>query len=88
MYFCVVICIVYFVTFPVLFVCTCVLNNCHRVATQLQLNIYYQKPEALRCRCGHVAALRVPFHIPNSEMFLRRRAEVYHIDTTSCFSVF
>ena len=28
-------------TFPVLFVCICVLNNCHRVATQLQLNIYY-----------------------------------------------
>jgi len=29
-----------FVTFPVLFVCTCVLNDCQRVATQLQLNIY------------------------------------------------
>jgi hypothetical protein len=39
MYFC-VLCIVCFVTFPVLFVCICVLNNCHRVATQLQLNIY------------------------------------------------
>jgi len=42
MYFCVVLCIVCFVTFPVLFVCICVLNNCHRVATQLQLtNISY-----------------------------------------------
>ena len=41
MYFCVVLCIVCFVTFPVLFVCICVLNNCHRVATQLQLNIYH-----------------------------------------------
>jgi len=40
MYFC-VLCVVCFVTFPVLFVCTCVLNNCHRVATQLQLNIYH-----------------------------------------------
>jgi len=40
MYFC-VLCIVCFVTFPVLFVCICVLNNCHRVATQLQLNIYH-----------------------------------------------
>jgi len=29
------------VTFSVLFVCICVLNNCHRVATQLQLNILY-----------------------------------------------
>jgi hypothetical protein len=39
MYFCVVICIVCFLMFPILFVCICVLNNCHRVATQLQLNI-------------------------------------------------
>jgi len=31
----------FFVTFPVLFVCICVLNYCHRVATQLQLNISY-----------------------------------------------
>jgi len=40
MYFC-VLCIVCVVTFPVLFVCIRVLNNCHRVATQLQLNIYH-----------------------------------------------
>jgi hypothetical protein len=39
-FFCVVLCDVCFVTFPVLFVCIYVLNNCHRVATQLQLNIY------------------------------------------------
>ena len=38
MYFC-VLCIVCFVTFPVLFVCICVLNDCQRVATQLELNI-------------------------------------------------
>jgi hypothetical protein len=41
MYFCVVLCIVRFVSFSVLFVCICVLNYCHRVATQLQLNISY-----------------------------------------------
>jgi hypothetical protein len=41
MYFCVVLCIVCFVTFPVLFVCICVLNKCHRVAIQLRLNIYH-----------------------------------------------
>jgi len=40
MYFC-VLCIVCFVTFPVLFVYICVLNDCHQVATQLQLNIYH-----------------------------------------------
>ena len=41
MYFCVVLCIVCFVSFSVLFLCICVLNYCHRVATQLQLNIIY-----------------------------------------------
>jgi hypothetical protein len=35
--FCVVLCIVCFVSFCVLFVCKYVLYNCHRVATQLQL---------------------------------------------------
>jgi hypothetical protein len=36
-YFCVVLCVVCFVSFCVLFVCKCVLYYCHRVATQLQL---------------------------------------------------
>ena len=40
--FCVVLCIVCFVSFSVLFVCKCVLYYCHRVTTQLQLtNISY-----------------------------------------------
>jgi hypothetical protein len=40
--FCVVLCIVCFVSFSVLFVCKCVLYYCHRVATQLQLtNLSY-----------------------------------------------
>jgi hypothetical protein len=39
--FCVVVCIVCFVSFSVLFVCVCVLYYCHRVATQLQLNMSY-----------------------------------------------
>jgi hypothetical protein len=38
---CVVLCIICFVTYSVLFVCICVLNYCHRVATRLQLNISY-----------------------------------------------
>jgi hypothetical protein len=41
MYFCVVLCIVCFVSFSVLFVCICALYYCQRVATQLQLNISY-----------------------------------------------
>jgi len=35
--FCVVLCIVCFVSFYVLFVCKCVLYYCHRVTTELQL---------------------------------------------------
>jgi len=42
MYFCVVLRIVCFVTFYVLFVCKCLLYYCHRVSTQLQLNISYR----------------------------------------------
>jgi len=38
MHFCVVLCIC-FVSFSILFVCIYVLNYCHRVATQLQLNV-------------------------------------------------
>jgi len=39
-HFCVVLCIVCFVSFCVLFVCKCVLYYCYRVATQLQFNKY------------------------------------------------
>ena len=41
MHFCVVLCIVCFVSFPVLFLCIRELTYCHWVATQLQLNISY-----------------------------------------------
>jgi hypothetical protein len=41
-YFCVVLCIVCFVSFSKLFVRVCILYYCHRVVTQLQLNIPYQ----------------------------------------------
>ena len=51
--FCVV--ILCFVLFYVLFVCKCVLYYCHRVATQLQLNISYHikfyLPILLLCLC-------------------------------------
>jgi hypothetical protein len=58
MYFCVDLCIVCFVSFSVLFVCVCVLYDCHWVATQLQLNISYQFQQASGRRpkprpCGH-----------------------------------
>ena len=44
-YFCVLLCIVHFVSFCVLFVCKCVLYYCHQVTTHLQLtNISNTKP--------------------------------------------
>jgi len=52
MYFCVVLCIVCFVSFSVLFVFICVLNYCYRVATQLQLNISYHKIAGIVGRSG------------------------------------
>jgi hypothetical protein len=50
--FCVAPCIVCSVTFLVLSVCTCELNNCHRVATQLQLHIYHNISLAERAQLG------------------------------------
>jgi hypothetical protein len=41
LFFCAFLCNVCFVSFSVMFVCICVLYYCHRVATQLQLNISY-----------------------------------------------
>jgi len=40
-FLCCSLCIFRFVSFSVLFVCICILYYCHRVATQLQLNISY-----------------------------------------------
>jgi len=51
-YFCVVLCIVCFVSFPVLFVFICVLLYCHRVATQLQLNISYHIVQRTCLQCA------------------------------------
>jgi hypothetical protein len=45
--FCVVLSILCVVKYSVLFVCICVLNYCHRVATQLQLNISYYIKEVV-----------------------------------------
>ena len=58
-YFCVVLCIVCFVSSSVLFVCICVLNYCHQVATQLQLNISY-----------HISYHIISYHIRKSKVHL------------------
>jgi hypothetical protein len=60
MYFC-VLCIVCFVTFRVLFVCICVLNECHRVATQLQLNISYRI--SYHIIAYHIISYIISYHI-------------------------
>jgi len=44
---------------PVLFVCTCVLNNCHRVATELQLNISYHISYNKSCNVPFIGLLEI-----------------------------
>jgi hypothetical protein len=84
-FFCVVLCDVCFVTFPILFVCIYVLNNCHRVATQLQLNIcininiYQVSGEQERC-CFPPPILLTRsctcrlLSLPQFQIFLKRAA--------------
>jgi hypothetical protein len=48
LYFCVVLCILCFVSSCVLFVCKCVLYNCHRVSTQMQFNKYINISTSIR----------------------------------------
>ena len=58
--FCVVLCIVCFVSFCVLFMCKCVLYYWHRVATQLQLtniSIYLKKLVFKLCYSGLIINL-------------------------------
>jgi hypothetical protein len=68
MYFCVVICIVCFVTYSVSFLCICVLNYCHRVATQLQLNISY-----------HIILYIISYHISYHITSYHIYHIIYHI---------
>jgi hypothetical protein len=73
MHFCVVLCIVCFVSFCVLFVCKFVLNYCHRVATQLQLtNIaYHIQQQAYIKQILRPAASGDEFHLDPSRSRLQ-----------------
>jgi len=66
MYFYVVLCIVCFVSFSVLFVCIYVLNYCHRVATQFQLNISYH------ILSYHIIAYHISYHIESNQLTVQR----------------
>ena len=50
--------VVCFVLFSVLFVCVCVLYDCHRVATQLQLNVSYHIISVLISKAVSVQAIK------------------------------
>jgi hypothetical protein len=78
--FCVVPCIVCFVSFFVLFVCKCALNYCHWVATQLQLtNISYHIITCVMPECHGWASHLFPDQIPRLKSRL--------LDRLSCFFV-
>jgi hypothetical protein len=77
MYFCVALCIVCFVTFLVLFVCICVLNNCHRVATQLQLNISYHTIHLGSPGHSAAGAWSWPLPSPSGWSFITNAPRVY-----------
>jgi hypothetical protein len=97
MYFCVVLCIfcfalcifyvvlcdICFVTFLVLFVCICVLNNCHRVATQLQLNISYHSYKE-PTRCNRVVEFIITVFLNCSTCFGRHNAYHQELKNFNC----
>jgi hypothetical protein len=73
MYFCVVPCIVCFVSSSVLFVCICVLYYCHWLAIQLQLNISY----IISLRNGTPATLPAP--ITGQQQVFQKVVQFYQI---------
>ena len=74
MYLCVVLYIVCFVPLSVLFVCICVLYYCHRVATQLHLNISYHIIYHYNNHQTHKQQQKIIHNISNSYMFQCRGA--------------
>jgi hypothetical protein len=61
--FCVVACIVCFVSFCLLFVCICVLYYCHRVATRLQLNDMIPLLTAIGLSPGDIVSYHITYLI-------------------------
>jgi hypothetical protein len=84
-YFCVVLCIVSFVTYSVLFVCVCVLYYCHRVATQLQLNISYQTADKKRI-LNTICVIRFSLQLQSETFPILRRTERDMIQNVCCYS--
>ena len=74
---------VFFVLFYVLFVCICALNNCHQVATQLQLNISYQNFTETFHHDGFSTRHKIPFSIKKVLKHFQKCITFYFISSVS-----
>jgi hypothetical protein len=83
--FCVVLYFVCFVSFSVLFVCTriCVLYDCHRMATQLQLNILYNIISYIYIYISYFCSYSMPSWRGQRQMYLLRGGK---FDTAHLFN--
>ena len=78
--FCVVLCIVRFVSFSVLFLCKCVLYYCHRVNTQLQLtNISHRSFLSLRVGEWKVYLIPITLALPISREACKNKCNANNI---------
>jgi len=89
--FCVVLPILCSVSFSVLFVCICVLNSCHRVATQLQLNLSYHIISyhiiSYHIISYHIISYRIIYHIISYHIISYHKSEMKAIYSTEMYKL-